>query len=111
MFKDRRFIWVLEYVIGLGLLAVIMPAIVRPHPGWSPAHGWAYLLFIACSGITLLSCAGSMRQRMHLEDRIKQLEQKAHNPGHARREEVSKEQHSEEEHKQTVGEQFINSLN
>jgi len=111
MFKDKKFVWVLEYLIGMGLLVVIMPSIVRPHPGWSPAHGWAYLLFIACSGITLLSCAGSMRQRMRLEKRINQLEQMAQNPKPAQREEQSSEQQSEEVHKQTAGEQFINSLN
>ena len=111
MFKDKRFVWVLEYLIGMGLLVVIMPSIVRPHPGWSPAHGWAYLLFIACSGITLLSCAGSMRQRLRLEKRIKLLEQLAKNQMQAQKEEQSKNEQSIEEHKQTAGEQFISSLN
>jgi hypothetical protein len=74
MFKDRKFIWVVEYFIGLVLLAIIMPSILRPHPGWSEAHGWAYLLFIACSGIILISAAGAMKQRLKMAKRITELE-------------------------------------
>ena len=76
MQKDRKLVWVVEYLIGVGFLAAVLPFIVHPQPGWSPAHGWAYLLFIACAGITLISSASGTRQRLELSERIKQLEQK-----------------------------------
>jgi hypothetical protein len=74
MQKDRKVVWIVEYVIGFALLAATMPFIVHPQPGWSAAHGWAYLLFIACSGIALLSSASAARQRMQLAKRIAELE-------------------------------------
>ena len=66
----------MEYLIGIGFLVAVLPFIVNPQPGWSPAHGWAYLLFIVCIGITLISSASATRQRLELSGRIKQLEQK-----------------------------------
>ncbi len=106
MLKDKKFIWILEYLIGLGLLVVIMPFLVRPHPIWSDAHGWAYLLFITCSGIILVSSAGSMRQRMRLAKRIEQLEQMVNNPKPA-----PKQAQSEAGQKRTASEYFVGSVN
>ena len=69
-------IWVLEYLIGIGFLVAALPFIVHPQPGWSSAHGWAYLLFIACAGIALISSASGTRQRVELSKRITELENK-----------------------------------
>ena len=69
-------IWVLEYLIGIGFLVAALPFIVYPQPGWSSAHGWAYLLFIACAGIALISSASGTRQRVELSKRITELENK-----------------------------------
>ena len=76
MNKDNKLVWVVEYLIGIGFLVAVLPFIVHPQPGWSPAHGWAYLLFIACAGITLISSASGTRQRLELSKRIKELEKK-----------------------------------
>jgi hypothetical protein len=75
MFKDRKIIYVAEYIIGFTLLIAVLPYVVRPHPGWDDGHWWAYLLFIVCSGFTLVSCASEMRQRMQLAERVSKLEQ------------------------------------
>ncbi len=75
MNKDNL-IWVVEYLIGIGFLVAVLPFVVHPQPGWSPAHGWAYLLFIACAGITLISSASGTRQRVGLSKRIMELEKK-----------------------------------
>ncbi len=79
MLKDRAVIWVLEYIVG-GVL-VLVPLISLgfswsaggPQPPffaagnpWIDAHIWAGYLFVICLGVTLLSCASSMRQRMLL---------------------------------------------
>ena len=74
MFKDRISLVVVEYVIGFSLLIIVLPSIVHPRPGWSDAHGWAYLLFIVCASFTLLSCASEMRKRIQLAEHIKKLE-------------------------------------
>jgi hypothetical protein len=73
MNKDNM-VWVVEYLLGIGFLVAVLPFIVHPQPGWSAAHGWAYLLFIACAGITLISSASGTRQRLELAKRINQLE-------------------------------------
>jgi hypothetical protein len=75
MNKDNL-IWVVEYLIGIGFLVAVLPFIVNPQPGWSPAHGWAYLLFIVCAGIALISSASGTRQRIELSKRITELEKK-----------------------------------
>jgi hypothetical protein len=75
MHKDNL-IWVVEYLIGICFLVAVLPFIIHPQAGWSAAHGWAYLLFIACAGITLISSASGTRQRLELARRIKELEQK-----------------------------------
>jgi len=69
-------IWVVEYLIGIGFLVAVLPFIVYPQPGWSAAHGWAYLLFIACAGIALISSASGTRQRIELSKRVAELEKK-----------------------------------
>ena len=76
MNSDNKLIWAVEYLIGIGFLVAVLPFIVHPQSGWSPAHGWAYLLFIACSGITLISSASGTRQRIELAKRIEELEKK-----------------------------------
>ena len=76
MHKDRKLVWVVEYLIGIGFLVAVLPFIVHPQPGWSAAHGWAYLLFIACAGIALISSASETRQRLEISERIKKLEKK-----------------------------------
>ena len=47
-----------------------------PAAGLELRTGWAYLLFIACAGITLISSASGTRQRIELSKRIKELEKK-----------------------------------
>ena len=76
MNSDNKLIWAVEYLIGIGFLVAVLPFIVHPQAGWSPAHGWAYLLFIACAGITLISSASGTRQRLELSEQIKELEKK-----------------------------------
>ena len=66
----------MEYLIGIGFLVAVLPFIVYPQPGWSPAHDWASLLFITCVGIALFSSASGTRQRVELSKRIKELEKK-----------------------------------
>jgi len=75
MLKDKKLLWVVEYILGIVLLATVVPFIVHPQLGWSEAHGWAYLLFLISASIILLSCASAMRQRMQLAGRIADLEQ------------------------------------
>jgi hypothetical protein len=82
MNKDNL-VWVVEYLIGIALLMVVLPFIIHPQSGFSPApnlapyaYGWAYLLFIACTGITLISSASATKQHLELSKRIKELEQK-----------------------------------
>ncbi len=107
MFKDRKFLWVLEYIIGIAFLAATMPFIVHPQQGWSEAHSWAYLLFIACSGIVLLCSASAMRRRIGLEKRIEKLEsqiEELKHPGH-------NSSNSRNIQKLTAEENFIGSLN
>src|SRR5512136_187148 len=74
--NKENLVWVLEYLIGVGFLVAVLPYIIHPQPGWSAAHGWAYLLFIACAGITLISSASETRQRLELSEQVKQLEKK-----------------------------------
>ena len=75
MNKDN-IVWVVEYLIGIGFLVSVLPSIVNPQPGWSLAHGWAYLLFMVCIGIALVSSASATRQRLELSKRIAELEKK-----------------------------------
>jgi hypothetical protein len=106
MLKDRKSVWVVEYLLGIGLLVTALPSIVHPHPGWSAAHSWAYLLFIALSGIMLLGLASSMRQRLALSDRITKLEQMADGfKG------CQKQTQAESGQKRTTSDQLVSSVN
>jgi hypothetical protein len=102
MLKDSKLVWVIEYLIGIALLVAVLPFIIHPQQGWSPAHGWAYLLFIACSGITLLGFASAMRQRIALSERITKLEQIIEN---------RTQNQTECAHKNKASEQFVGSVN
>jgi len=66
MLKDRMVIWVLEYIVGFVLVIVPLAALGFSWSAWIDAHIWAVCLFVICLGVTLLSCASSMRQRMLL---------------------------------------------
>jgi hypothetical protein len=91
-------IWVLEYLIGIGLLVAALPFIVQPQPGWSAAHTWAYLLFMACAGIVLISSASGMRQRVELSKRITELENKLNESAENRTRNTSAPQFISKEH-------------
>jgi len=95
MNKDNM-VWVVEYLIGIGFLVAVLPFIVHPQQGWSPAHGWAYLLFIACAGITLISSASGTRQRLELAKRIADLEKK-----------LDEQKSAQDQTQHTSGPQFI----
>jgi hypothetical protein len=106
MLKDRKSVWVVEYLIGIALLVAVLPSIIHPQAGWSAAHGWAYLLFIACSGITLLGLASAMRQRIALAERITKLEQMAEDLKCAQ-----KQVRNEGGQKRTASEHLVGSVN
>jgi hypothetical protein len=74
MFSDKKFIVVLEYVIGFSLLMAVVPLFAEPGADWSDARWWAYLLFIVGFGLTLISCATGMKQRIELSQRISKIE-------------------------------------
>ena len=103
MLKDRKSTWVVGYSIGIVLLVAVLPSIVIPHPNWSDAHWWAYLLFIVCAGITMIGCASSMRQRVELTERIEKLEQTV--------EALKQQAQSECVQKNKVSEQIVFSVN
>lgn len=73
MFKDRTAIWVLEYIVGGTLVLVPLIGLGFLRANWTDAHAWATGLFFVCLGVTLISCASSMRQRMLLTKRIDTL--------------------------------------
>jgi hypothetical protein len=70
MFKDRAAIWVLEYIVGGMLAFVPLIGLGLWQTDWTDAHTWATGLFVVCLGVTLISCASSMRQRLLLAKRI-----------------------------------------
>jgi len=74
MFKDSKIIVVLEYIIGFCFLIAVVPLFVDPRQDWNDAHQWAYLFFIVGAGLTLVSCASGMKQRIELSQRILKLE-------------------------------------
>jgi hypothetical protein len=73
MFKDRRLIWVLEYIFGGILVIVPLGGLAVRQINWTEANLCAVGLFIVCLGVILISCASSMRQRMLLARRIDML--------------------------------------
>jgi uncharacterized membrane protein len=114
MFTDRKIIVVLEYIIGFCILIAVVPLFVDPHPDWSDARWWAYLLFIVGASLTLISCASGMKQRIQLSQRISKIEQIIKD---LKDKEVQAQTNKEVKevkevgHKQTIGEKFIASLN
>jgi hypothetical protein len=106
MHKDMKLVWVVEYLIGIGFLVAVLPFILHPQPGWSPAHGWAYLLFIACAGISLISSASGTRQRIELSKRIAELEDMLDGL-----KTCQKHSQNENNQKNVNTEKFINSVN
>jgi hypothetical protein len=103
MFKDKKAIIVIEYIVGFSLLILVLPYIVSPHPDWGTAHWWAYLMFIVCAGIALIGSASGMKQRLELSQRIAKLEQKV--------DVLLKKTQSECEQNNKTCEQLISSLN
>jgi hypothetical protein len=106
MMKDKNFVWVVEYLLGISFLVAVLPFIVHPQPGWSAAHGWAYLLFIACAGIALISSASGTRQRIELSKRITELEDMLNGL-----KTCQKHTQDEKSQKHINTEKFINSVN
>jgi hypothetical protein len=106
MSADRKLVWMVEYVIGLGLLMIAVPFIAAPQPGWSDAHGWAYLLFLVCSGITLISSASAAREGAQLAERIAKLEQMTERPRSA-----GKQVPGESGQRRTASEHLVGSVN
>ena len=103
MFKDKKAIIVIEYIVGFSLLILVLPYIVTQHSGWTSAHWWAYLLFIVCAGIALIGSASGMKQRLELSHRITKLEQKI--------DILIKQAQSECEQKNKICEQLVGSEN
>jgi hypothetical protein len=73
MLKDRKIIWVIEYIFGsllviLPFLGLILSGEKLPDP-----HLWTVELFTISLGVILISSASSMRQRLKLQMRIEQL--------------------------------------
>jgi len=73
MLRDRVVIWVAEYIFGAVLVVVPLTALGLWGPGRMDAYILAVGLFVICLGVILISCASSMRQRMHLAKRIEIL--------------------------------------
>ena len=106
MFVDRKLVWVLQYIFGVGILVIVLPMLVGPELQWTEAHGWAFLLFLCGSGISLIDCASSLRLRNRLLQRIDELEKKTN--------ELSAQQNTTESvspKKQTIEQQLISSVN
>jgi hypothetical protein len=105
MFKDKKFIYVIEYIIGFSLLIAVLPSMLHPHTGWSEGHWWAYLLFIVNSSFILVSCASSMRKRLALARRIEKLEKAVEDLKHPGN-------HTDTDSlKRAIKEQLVGSLN
>jgi len=75
MFKDNAAVWVLEYIFGAILVVAPLTSLRIWRLVRLDAHIWAVQLFVVCLGVTLISCASSMRQRMLLARRIDRLAQ------------------------------------
>ena len=74
MFTDRKFIVVLEYIIGFCLLIAVLPLFANKNTDWGDAHWWSYVLFIVAASLTLISCASGMKQRIQLSQRLGKIE-------------------------------------
>jgi len=73
MFKDQAGIWVLEYIVGGTLAFGPLLGLGLWQKICKDAFLWATGLFVVCLGVTLISCASSMRQRMLLARHIDML--------------------------------------
>jgi hypothetical protein len=93
---DSKFVCVVEYIMGFIFLVAALPFIIHPQPGWSDAHNWASLVFIACAGITLVCSASGMRQLIELSGRVKKLEKQ-----------LEEQKHAQNQTHNTGGPQFI----
>ena len=102
MFKDKKAIIVVEYILGFSFLILVLPYIVTLHSGFTSAHWWSYLLFIVCAGLALIGSASGMKQRMELSHRITKLEQKT--------DILIKQAQSECEQKSKICEQLVGSV-
>lgn len=73
MFRDKKLIWVIEYIFGS--LLVILPffGLIPAEENAPEPHIWSLELFTISLGVILISCASSMRQRIKLAERIEQL--------------------------------------
>jgi len=80
MLKDNVVVWVLEYVFGGALVVAPMTGMVIRRRVSIDSYTWAALLFVACLGVVLISCASSMRQRMLLAKRIETLTEQIQAP-------------------------------
>jgi hypothetical protein len=103
MFRDKKVIIIIEYIVGFSLLILVLPCIVAKQPGWDTAHWWAYLLFILSAGIALIGSASGMKQRLELSQRIIKLEQKI--------DVLIKQAQSECEQKNKTCEELVGSVN
>jgi protein-S-isoprenylcysteine O-methyltransferase Ste14 len=106
MLKDRTLVWAVEYLIGIALLVTVILFVVHLQTGWSDAHSWAYLLFIACVGFILAGSASAMRQRMQLAERIAKLERVVEGAKPAQ-----KRARNKSGRKRTLSERLIGSVN
>jgi hypothetical protein len=103
MFKDKKAIIVIEYIVGFSLLILVMPYVVARQPNWGAAHWWAYMLFIVCAGLALIGSASGMKQRLELSQRITNIEKKV--------DVLIKQAQSECEQKNKTCEQLLFSVN
>ena len=80
MLKDKKIIWMLEYVFGGLLVAVSLAALVFWCDSQLDTRIWTSELFATSLGVILISCASSMRQRMiimkSVDQRIRQIADK-----------------------------------
>jgi hypothetical protein len=106
MLADRKLVWVLQYIFGIGILIIVLPMLIGSELQWTEAHGWAFLLFLCGSGISLIDCASSLRLRNRLLQRLDELEKKTNS--------FSAQQSMAENaspKKQTLGQQLVGSVN
>jgi len=73
MFKDKVVVWVLEYIVGSVLVVVPLACLGFYRTGWTYTDMWVLQLFVICLGVTLISSASSMRQRILLSRRVDEL--------------------------------------
>ena len=75
MFKDKKAVWVLEYVFGGVLIVVPMAELFFCRQKLIDAYILVIQLFVISLGVILISCASAMRQRVQLAKRIDSIEE------------------------------------